>query len=210
MTCGTITKHARFVLCTKCILPLTMGRHLGLTIRLIQLILIVDLVIWRSIMKEHKAFTLIELLIVMAVIVILMGVGLLGGRFAIKRAHKTEHQAILEDLVKATDMFYVDVGCYPSAVCAGILYFDDGVLGSLMPVYESDYFGGPYIDYDVSEHHGAPATFAYVDEYNSAKGAFYFCVENTKDGYVVCAGPGAPEPPAMPTYRQGILRTYNN
>lgn len=133
----------------------------------------------------------------MAVIVILMGIGLLGGRFVIKRAHKTEHQAILADLVKATEAYYIDHHKYPTIgvrnPTEGVFEKFDHAPLSLMDIYRWDFLGkGGYIDYSLDEVHGEAATFYYVDPGHSTTGKYYFCINSTNDGYWVCDGPGAP------------------
>ena len=139
--------------------------------------------------KQYNAFTLIELLIVMAVIVILMGIGLLGGRFVIKRAHKTEHQAILADVVKATEAYNLDNGKYPEiGIGSGQFYTYDELMRSYLDAGYLDHFS-----------YGQPATFYYVDPANnSGGGGYYVCVSNTSDSYMVCDGPGAPS--TTPTF----------
>ncbi len=132
---------------------------------------------------QHNAFTLIELLIVMAVIVILMGIGLLGGRFVIKRAHKTEHQAVLAGLVKATEAYNLDNGGYPEI---GMNADRFGSITQLTDSYES----AGYLDVDFTTHHGEAGEFYYMPPTSTR--SFYFCVQNRSDDYVVCEGPGVP------------------
>ncbi len=150
--------------------------------------------------KQYNAFTLIELLIVMAVIVILMGIGLLGGRFVIKRAHKTEHQAILADLVKATESYNLDNAGYPEV---GPGHYD--TFSALM----ADYENAKYLDHPFDDTHGQAATFYYV--VSPVNDSYYFCAENTADNYVVCDGPDAPSPADAPDTSAGnvISSVYN-
>ncbi len=153
--------------------------------------------------KQYNAFTLIELLIVMAVIVILMGIGLLGGRFVIKRAHKTEHQSVLADVVKATEAYNLDNSAYP-VIGSGAGEF--ATYDAMMQAYET----AGYLDHDFSTNHGQSAAFYYVDPAHESNG-YYVCANNTGDSYIVCDGPGAPSPAAVPTGTAGtdyITTTY--
>ena len=63
--------------------------------------------------KEFKAFTLVEMLIVMGIIIILMAVGIASGRFAIRRANKIEHQNAAEQMYQALQAYYSDNREYP-------------------------------------------------------------------------------------------------
>jgi type II secretory pathway pseudopilin PulG len=63
--------------------------------------------------KTYKAFTLVEMLIVMGIIIILMAVGIASGRFAIRRANKIEHQNAAEQIYQALQAYYSDYREYP-------------------------------------------------------------------------------------------------
>jgi type II secretory pathway pseudopilin PulG len=64
--------------------------------------------------KYYKAFTLVEMLIVMGIIIILMAVGIASGRFAIRRANKIEHQNAAEQIYQALQSYYSDNREYPA------------------------------------------------------------------------------------------------
>ena len=128
-----------------------------------------------------------------------MGIGLLGGRFVIKRAHKTEHQAILADLVKATEELKLDVGRYPvigsTTIPAGAIYnsFNDMI---------TDYENRSYLDVPFADNHGQSAKFYYYS--NTNNDALYFCANNVADDYTVCGGRGVPAAtPTLPTSANG-------
>jgi type II secretory pathway pseudopilin PulG len=63
--------------------------------------------------KSIKAFTLVEMLIVMGIIIILMAVGIASGRFAIRRANKIEHQNAAENIYQALQSYYSDNRAFP-------------------------------------------------------------------------------------------------
>lgn len=63
--------------------------------------------------KNFKAFTLVEMLIVMGIIIILMAVGIASGRYAIRRANAIEHQNAAEQIYQALQSYYADNRQYP-------------------------------------------------------------------------------------------------
>jgi type II secretory pathway pseudopilin PulG len=63
--------------------------------------------------KRFKAFTLVEMLIVMGIIMILMAVGIASGRYAIRRANRIEHQNAAEQIYQGLQSYYADHREYP-------------------------------------------------------------------------------------------------
>lgn len=64
-------------------------------------------------MKKNKAFTLMELLVAMAIIVILAGMAVGGAQMARKRGAVTKARAAIAALEAAIDMYEQDLGEYP-------------------------------------------------------------------------------------------------
>ena len=64
-------------------------------------------------MKKYTAFTLIEMLIVMGIIMILIGVGTAMSRWSIQRAGIIEHQDAAEELYSALVKYRNDEGYFP-------------------------------------------------------------------------------------------------
>ena len=64
--------------------------------------------------KTFKAFTLVEMLIVMGIVIILMAVGIVAGRFAINRANDVQHQNAADNLYIAAQAYYADYREYPN------------------------------------------------------------------------------------------------
>jgi type II secretory pathway pseudopilin PulG len=101
--------------------------------------------------NSFKAFTLVEMLIVMGIIIILMAVGIASGRFAIRRANKIEHQNAAENIYQALQSYYTDNKEYPS------LLQEDGITinnpeallqtGGLLDEYIDDFDGGSEASY---------------------------------------------------------------
>ena len=71
-------------------------------------------------MKKYTAFTLIEMLIVMGIIMILIGVGVSLSRWAIQRASRIEHQNAAENLYSAIVKFKNEEGYFPMFGSGGL------------------------------------------------------------------------------------------
>lgn len=102
--------------------------------------------------KRLKAFTLVEMLIVMGIIIILMALGIASGRFAIRRANKIEHQNAAEQIYQAMQSYYSDNREYPckDLEACDVDYLmtgnDSGDEGPLAAYYD-DFEGGSEASY---------------------------------------------------------------
>jgi prepilin-type N-terminal cleavage/methylation domain-containing protein len=67
----------------------------------------------RTLVKRLRAFTLIELLTVMAVIVVLAGLTLMGAGYANKKAATSRAEAEIQALSAALESYKADQGTYP-------------------------------------------------------------------------------------------------
>lgn len=96
--------------------------------------------------KSFKAFTLVEMLIVMGIIIILMAVGIASGRYAIRRANRIEHQNAAEQIYQGLQSYYTDNREYPGKGEGGMTMgslMQDAVLGE----YVDDFDGGSEASY---------------------------------------------------------------
>jgi general secretion pathway protein G len=80
-------------------------------------------------MKKRKGFTLIELMVVMAIIGILMGLTLTGFFASRKTARDGKRKSDLEQIRSALEMCYSDTGAYPADItsqvsCGSKVYLD--------------------------------------------------------------------------------------
>ncbi len=90
--------------------------------------------------SKIKAFTLVEMLIVMAIIVILVGVGVMGGRFMLDRAIQIKNADMLSNLSNSLMQYYGDNGSvFPSAELPRDMISQGGVLDEYIEQFE---FGG--------------------------------------------------------------------
>jgi general secretion pathway protein G len=71
--------------------------------------------------KNKKAFTLIELLIVMVILAILSGLGLMAFGTVQMKSRDSRRKQDLANISKALDVYYNDYGAYPAST-AGFIY----------------------------------------------------------------------------------------
>jgi len=69
----------------------------------------------------YEAFTLVEMLIVMGILIILMAVGITAGRFAINRANDVAHQNAADQIYTALQAYYTDNRKFPVPVATDTL-----------------------------------------------------------------------------------------
>lgn len=65
-------------------------------------------------MRRYKAFTLVEMLIVMGILIILISIGVMVGRFAIQKANDVEHKNVAKNLYTALVKYKNIHGAYPA------------------------------------------------------------------------------------------------
>ncbi|MGI5925232.1 MAG: type II secretion system protein GspG [Lentisphaeria bacterium] len=63
--------------------------------------------------QRHHAFTLVELLVVIGIVMVLAGITLAGLGFAGRRADESKTMAIMEEFAMALEAFRQDYGYYP-------------------------------------------------------------------------------------------------
>ncbi len=115
---------------------------------------------------SYPAFTLVEMLVVMGILVILMAMGIAAGRFAIQRANRVQHQNAADQIYQGLQSYYADNREFPS---------------------ESD-FGG----FDTALASGG-ALETYVDQGafdGGSDATFYYAVDETGQSVLVCVSHG--------------------
>lgn len=84
----------------------------------------------------YEAFTLVEMLIVMGILIILMAVGITAGRFAINRANDVAHQNAVDQVYTALQAYYTDNREFPgTAECAAAACTISGMLADTGALY---------------------------------------------------------------------------
>jgi len=97
----------------------------------------------------YEAFTLVEMLIVMGILIILMAVGITAGRFAINRANDVAHQNAVDQIYTGLQAYYTDNREFPVATeTPGTMIVAAGVLGDYL---DNGAFNG-----------GTAATYSYI------------------------------------------------
>jgi len=134
--------------------------------------------------KTYKAFTLIEMLIVMGILIILMVVGVAAGRFAINRANEIANRNGATQLYQAMQAHYTDYGKYPQPATGSTFYAM--VTGESGPGTIGQYL-------DMGSFGGKDATYIYLP--NKEYQSMLVCVslgdigDEANKGFV-CAGNG--------------------
>ena len=139
--------------------------------------------------RSYKAFTFVEMLIVMGILIILMVIGIAAGRFTINRANRVAHQNAADQVYQTLQAYYTENRQFPEKNTLDKMLSgtgggsqDDGVL---FEYTEGDFKGG------------APATYYYFvqEEAAGVRQAVLVCV--TLGGYedelkrgIYCAGNG--------------------
>lgn len=142
--------------------------------------------------RVYGAFTLVEMLVVMGILIILMVVGIAAGSFALNRASDVAHRNGADQLYEGLQAYYVDHRSYPKATeCEGgictpaALMADPEMLGEYM---ELGSFNG-----------GSGATYIYLVGGANDDQAVLVCVTmrgiwatnyERDDSAIYCAGNG--------------------
>ncbi len=74
----------------------------------------------------YEAFTLVEMLIVMGILIILMVIGITAGRFAINRANDVAHQNAVDQIYQGLQAYYTDNRDFPDATTVEALIGEVG------------------------------------------------------------------------------------
>lgn len=69
----------------------------------------------------YEAFTLVEMLIVMGILIILMAIGITAGRFAINRANDVAHQNAVDQIYQGLQAYYTNEREFPAQVTPQVL-----------------------------------------------------------------------------------------
>lgn len=122
-------------------------------------------------MRKRKAFTLIEVLIVMGILVILMGTSIAVGRWALRRSRRIHHMDAAQNLEKALLRFKNEEGYVPKAAEEG-----------------RDFFAGA-----LGYTEAAPVLKEYLEEYpfdGGADATYYYATDNLGQFFIVCVSFG--------------------
>ncbi|EKD58744.1 MAG: hypothetical protein ACD_56C00059G0002 [uncultured bacterium] len=136
--------------------------------------------------KNKKAFTLIELLIVIAIIGVLASTVLINTNGARKRAKDAKRIIEVSQIQSALEMYYAQYGRYPDSDMAGCGNWDVGNIDSpFIPLLES--FLGKPLPRDMTKSGNCDGYFYYrYNEWNSThygcSGTPFYVLGATLDG----------------------------
>lgn len=121
-----------------------------------------------SMPKKYKAFTLVEMLIVMGILVILMVIGVTVGRYVIQRAQDTQHRDAARSLYAVLLKYKMENGKFPELgdcpTCIGREMFAYSLGYNGVP---QDHILKPYMDEEGGFDGGGDATYYYAtDDYD--------------------------------------------
>ena len=125
--------------------------------------------------KTYKGFTLVEMLVVMAIIVLLSAVGFFGGRAIIQNAADTAHKKGASTISTALTAYYNQTLSYPEAT---------GSFETLVETTLVDYLGGfdggndAIYDYMVSEDRNSFLACVYLGGSDKSSKEDLYCEGN--------------------------------
>jgi type II secretory pathway pseudopilin PulG len=153
--------------------------------------------------KVYGAFTLVEMLVVMGILIILMVVGISAGSFALNRASDVAHRNAADQLYEGLQAYYVDHRSYPGASECKTVDEDGNILTQDLPcspeaLMKDPDMLGKYMDLGAFSG-GSGATFLYFVGGPNGDQAVLVCVTmrgdwktnvGREDSAVYCAGNG--------------------
>ncbi|MEA3357096.1 MAG: type II secretion system protein [Patescibacteria group bacterium] len=96
--------------------------------------------------RADAGFTLVEMLVVMAIISVLVGIAIAGLGFALRRARNIARQAFAQDMSTALVSYYADNQVYPGTDAPHELVSNDPTVGFLYE-YMDEMYEPPKITY---------------------------------------------------------------
>lgn len=163
--------------------------------------------------RVYGAFTLVEMLVVMGILIILMVVGIAAGSFALNRANDVAHRNGADQLYEGLQAYYIDHRAYPTIKSCGTDELGNGVTCTPKLLMEEPDKLGEYMDVG-SFNGGSGATYTYFVGGDNSDQAVLICVtmrglypvnQELDDGAYYCAGNGFDEP----TMSDGGSNTIN-
>lgn len=147
-------------------------------------------------MRRERGFTLMELLIVVAIMLILATVGFSNFVFSIKKAHDAERKSDLSTIAKGLEAFANDFGSYPGSNGFGQIV---GCAYGAGPLEACDW-GDPFAAYLGVAPDGGVQTYLATLPTDPVPQQIYFYQE-TSTGYNLYA---ALENTSDPSYQSGL------
>lgn len=106
-------------------------------------------------------FTLVEILVVIAVIAILMGLVLSGGEQAKRRAHIYKAKAMIASIDTALALYHTDFGAYPAAGNQNLV----NLLADVATYSTNNDWHGPYMSFKSKDLGGSIPAATVIDSW---------------------------------------------
>ena len=126
-------------------------------------------------MKKVRAFTLIELLIVMGILIILIGLSMIVARFAIRRSNEVHHMSAVEELERTLLRFRNENGYVPQ-------------IGECSTCIEEEFFA-----YSLGYKGDNPVLREFIEEFpfdGGTDATYYYATDDLGQFFVVCVSLG--------------------
>lgn len=146
-------------------------------------------------MKKYKAFTLVEMLIVMGILIVLMAIGILVGRYAIQKAQDVKHQDAANALYSALVKYKLDNKKYPMiGSCSGCIEKELFAYALGYNGTPSNYILKKYTDEDSKFDGGSDTTYYYsvdpIDQQTALVCVSLGGIDDERERGFYCTGDG--------------------
>jgi prepilin-type N-terminal cleavage/methylation domain-containing protein len=151
-----------------------------------------------KLLNREEGFTLVELLIVMAIMAVLIGLSVAGLRYATIRSRNIARASAMSNLDTALQAYYSDQNKYPASTETVLTL--TSVPGTLKSFLEGSFDGGA---------NGSK----YIYKSNSATNATFYTICVNQEKTVgnqcdwICAGPGIGQPGGYPPTKKIVGQT---
>ena len=131
-------------------------------------------------MKKYTAFTLVEMLVVMGILVLLIAIGIAVGRYALQKSQNVKHMDAAKQLYTALVKYKLDHKAYPvlGGTCSSCINEEFFAYSMGYNGTSSNYILKPYTSEDGTFDGGSDATY------------YYAVQEDTQQFVVVCVSLG--------------------
>lgn len=139
---------------------------------------------------RKKGFTLVELTVVVAILLILAALGLSNYIYSLKKAHDSTRKSDLATISKAIQAFANDFGQYPdsnSGKIVGCDYNGGGLIGCNWGQPFSAFVNGKVVTYmgKMPIDSDSSRSYYYDSDLDAGTYNLYAALENTNDQYII-------------------------
>lgn len=170
-------------------------------------------------MKAARAFTLVELLVVISIIGVLASIALVSFRNSQARSRDTQRKSNLKEMKSALELYYSDYGKYPSSSngqIAACPYNPTTGIGVSCAWGSGEFTDGVRVYFKIMPQDPSDGTHYYyrvVDPGTNDKYQIFAGLENTQDANCIdknCTDPSLPSGVSCGTLRCNFAVTSTN